>query len=83
MSQKRSAAELDPDYEDLTEQETKRQRRMEEDGLFLMFLLISFTVFTGVEAPKICISLLIFKRKGHVTLSFLQVDREMVFGRIF
>ena len=32
MAVKRGHVDLDPDYEDVTEQQTKRQRVLEEDG---------------------------------------------------
>ena len=32
MATKRSAVELDPDYEDVTEQQNKRQKTLENDG---------------------------------------------------
>lgn len=37
---KRSHYDVDPDYEDLSEQQNKRQRFLEEDGtILLMFIL--------------------------------------------
>ena len=37
MAVKRGHIDLDPDYEDVSEQQTKRQRVLEEDGLFNFF----------------------------------------------
>lgn len=34
MAVKRGHIDLDPDYEDVTEQQSKRQRVFEEDGLY-------------------------------------------------
>jgi hypothetical protein len=37
MAVKRGHIDLDPDYEDVSEQQTKRQRVLEEDGSFNFF----------------------------------------------
>ena len=39
MAGKRVFADMDPDYEDMTEDQAKRQRIIEEDGTYEMFSL--------------------------------------------
>ena len=43
MSIKRSHFDLDPDYEDVSDRQNKRQRVLEEGGIFYLICLNSYT----------------------------------------
>lgn len=52
MTGKRSCVDLDPDYEDISEHQAKRQRVLEQDGMFIRYffnLLCSEFLFSPVE----------------------------------